>query len=200
MVAFGQIADGAGLVGHAGGELLVGELVVVDGDDELADVVVATGAAGGFASGLHRGQHQGHQHADDGDDDEQFDKRTPNAWAAGSVISSWLGLRARWREGDGLGDLDAGLIVRIAGAGGQAELVWLAAGFDGDQDACRFGAAELGGFDQPFFAVVTRRLPRAGPRRGGRRLRRATRLERVPRHGPGCGVRRAAASPTRRRA
>ena len=50
-------------------------MVVVDGQPELLEVVLAGGPGGRLADLLHRGQQQPDEHGDDGDDDQQFDQR-----------------------------------------------------------------------------------------------------------------------------
>ena len=74
VVAFGDVSNRALRVDGAGGVVLVRHLVIVHGDDQLAHVVRAHGAAGRFAAGLNRRQQQRHQDSDDRDDDQQFDQ------------------------------------------------------------------------------------------------------------------------------
>jgi hypothetical protein len=50
-------------------------VVFLEGEAELAEVVLAMGAAGGFAGGLDGWGQQGDQGADDGDHGQQLDER-----------------------------------------------------------------------------------------------------------------------------
>src|SRR5436190_4118902 len=50
-------------------------LIVVQGEAQLLQVVLAPRAAGRLAGGLHGRQEQRHQNADDGDYHQQFDER-----------------------------------------------------------------------------------------------------------------------------
>ena len=66
-----------------GGEGLAAVGVEVHRQAELADVVLAGGAAGRLACGLHRREQEADERADDGDDHEQFDEREPAAGREG---------------------------------------------------------------------------------------------------------------------
>jgi hypothetical protein len=55
-------------------EVVVGVVVIVQGEADLVEVVAALHAGRGFANLLHRGQQKPDQDADDGDDDEQLDQ------------------------------------------------------------------------------------------------------------------------------
>ena len=56
-----------------------GGFVIVDGEAELLEVVLALRPGGGLAHLLNRREQQSNQDGDDGDDDEQFDEREPTA-------------------------------------------------------------------------------------------------------------------------
>ena len=66
VIAFGDVPHGARVVRDARWEMLLGELVAMDRQDNLSDVVHAACAASRLAAGLHRREQQRHEHADDG--------------------------------------------------------------------------------------------------------------------------------------
>jgi hypothetical protein len=53
----------------------VGHLAVIDGNDDLRQVIAALAAAGGLAGELDRREQESDQHADDGHDHQQLDQR-----------------------------------------------------------------------------------------------------------------------------
>ena len=66
--------------GHAGaGIMAAGTLIIGDCQGDLADVVLASDAAGGFAGRLHGRQQERQQNADDRDDYEELDERERGA-------------------------------------------------------------------------------------------------------------------------
>jgi hypothetical protein len=67
----GELVVVVGRLGHRP----VGVVVVMDGQGDLLDLVLALGAGGGLADLLDGGQQQPDQDGDDGDDDEQLDQR-----------------------------------------------------------------------------------------------------------------------------
>src|SRR5262249_16070987 len=58
-------------------EMVVGVVVVVQGEADLFEVVGAAHAVGGLADLLHGGQEQANQDANNGDDDQQFNQGKP---------------------------------------------------------------------------------------------------------------------------
>ena len=49
-------------------------MVILEGQSNLFEVILAAGAACRFAGLLHSGQQQGHKDGDDCDNDKQFDE------------------------------------------------------------------------------------------------------------------------------
>src|SRR5262249_39316962 len=69
-------AGGARLIAVVG-EVVVGAVVVLQGQADLLEVVGRGGPVGGLADLLHGRQEQGDEHADDGDDHQQLDQGKP---------------------------------------------------------------------------------------------------------------------------
>ena len=59
----------------AGGRAAMGAFVIVDGQAELLEVVLALGSPGGLAGLLNGGEQEGDQDRDDGDDDQELNER-----------------------------------------------------------------------------------------------------------------------------
>src|SRR5262249_48505124 len=97
--------------------LLVRVRVVVDGQADLLEVVLALHACGGLADLLHGGQQQADQDGEDGDDDEQLDQRegTP---AAGRTVPHG---KAPWRREE---DEIVFITPNARPPGGQGKLDW----------------------------------------------------------------------------
>ena len=70
-------------------------MVVVQGDAELLEVILALRARGGLAHPLHRGHQQPDQYRDDRDDDEQLHQGESTA-----VVMSHGGLLGRHGHGE----------------------------------------------------------------------------------------------------
>ena len=71
------------------GELPVVAVIVVRGQDNLLEVVLALEAVGGLAHLLDGGQEQADEHRDDRDDDQQLDQREGRA-ALGTCHGEYL--------------------------------------------------------------------------------------------------------------
>ena len=68
-----------GEVEAPGREPAVGAVVVVEGQADLLQVVLAAQPGGGLADLLHGGQEQADEHRDDGDHHQQLDQREPRS-------------------------------------------------------------------------------------------------------------------------
>ena len=73
------VAAGASRTGRGAGSDAVGALVVVDGQADLLQVVLALHAGGGLADLLDGGQEQADQDRDDRDHHQQLDQREPGS-------------------------------------------------------------------------------------------------------------------------
>ncbi len=57
------------------GELRVDVVIVVEGQAQLLEVVLALGSPGGLAGLLHSGKQQRNQNGNNGNDNQQFNQR-----------------------------------------------------------------------------------------------------------------------------
>ena len=53
--------------------------MLLQGQADLLEIILAANALGGATDALHRGQQHRHQDRDDGDDDQQFEQRKSEA-------------------------------------------------------------------------------------------------------------------------